>query len=135
MKKMLTKTLACLMLALVMITTVSIYIPVDAAGIEPYAYYENNFSFTGSCNVSKDFDGAFMSFKVKGTADNNNNETIHLNVYITGRDVTKSYTFLTDGQYHEYKNIFIGWSGSEVVFNFNGQNPAIKINMRLEASS
>lgn len=136
MKKILTKTLACLMLALVMITTVSMYMPVDAAvGVQPYSYYADNFSFTGSCNISRDFTGAWLTFRVKGTAENNNNETIHLNVHILGRNTTKSYTFLTDGQTHEYKNIYIGLSGSSVVFNFNGQNPSIKINMYLEAGS
>lgn len=136
MKKLLTKILACLILSLVMISTVSMYIPVSAVGIQPYSYYAYNFSFSGSgCTISRGFDGMFMDVKVRGTASNNNNETITLKVSIVGRGVTKTYTFLTDGQDHEYKNIYLGLSGSNVSFSFIGANPDITINMYLEAIS
>lgn len=135
MKKILIKVFACAMLSLVMISTISMYMPVSASSIEPYSYYNNTFSFKGQINIARGFDGSFLDIKVRGTASNNNNETVTLNVYIAGRNVTKTYTFLTDGQDHEYKNIFIGWSGSDVRFNFVGANPAITLTLTLETIS
>lgn len=135
MKRVFIKGLACILLALSVISTISMIMPVSAASIEPYSYYENTFSFKGSCNIARSFDGAFLSFKVKGTAANNNNETVHLKVFIEGSGATKNYTFLTDGQYHQYNNIFLGFKGSGVVFNFNGQNPDITLTLTLEAGN
>lgn len=136
MRKTLIKILTCVLLALVMLSTISMYIPVNASSIQPYSYYENTFSFKKQCNIARDFnDGAFMSFRVKGTAANNNNETVTVDVLIEGRNVTKTYTFLTDGQFHEYKNIYLGLSGSGVRFTFTGANPEIMLTLTLEASN
>ena len=137
MKKIYTKMLACIIVALCCISTVSMCIPVSASeGISPYSAYEYNFSFRGTCSVSRQVSGMYMDVKVKATASNNNNETITLDVYIAKRNVTKSYTFYSDGLYHTYKNIYLGLSGgSDVRFTFTGANPAITIYTYMEVGS
>lgn len=137
MKKVLTKTLVSVLVALCLITTISICIPVKAStGISPYSYYEHNFSFTGGCDVADDCTGMFMDVRVKGNATNNNNETITLEIYVKNTGKTHTYTFLTDTGYHTYKNIYLGLKGgSNVRFTFTGANPSIKINMYLEIGS
>lgn len=137
MKRISMKILACIIIALCSISTVSMCIPVNASmGIEPYSYYEQSFSFRGTCNVARQVSGTFMDVKVKATASNNNNETITLSIYITKRNVTKTYTFYSDGQYHTYKNIYLGLSGgSNVSFTFKGANPAITIYTYMDVTS
>jgi len=106
MKKICIKILACLFISLSAISLISMYMPVDASGIEPYSYYTERFSFKGTCGISRDCSGMFMSVKVKATASNNNNETITLKVQVQNTGKVHTYTFLSDGQYHEYKNMF-----------------------------
>lgn len=140
MKKLLSKILVCALLALIAVSTVSMYIPVSAAApvspVSPMSFDRLNFSFKGTCHISRNMDGMFMDVTVRGTAANNNNETIFLDIFITNRGVTKSYTFLTDGQDHTYRNLYLGLSGgSNVIFTFTGANPEIDINMHLEMAS
>ena len=137
MKKILSKILVCALLALLALSTVSMYMPVSAASpVSTMSYDELNFSFTNTCRISRNMDGMWMDITVRGTAANNNNETIFLDVFVTNTGATKSYTFLTDGQDHTFKNIFLGFSGgSNVIFTFTGANPAIQINMYLEMGS
>ena len=140
MKKLLSKILVCALLALIAVSTVSMYIPVSAAApvspVSPMSYHDYNFSFTDSCGISRNMAGMFMDVTVRGTADNNNNETIFLDITVKNTGKTHSYTFLTDGQNHTYRNLFLGFSGgSNVFFEFEGANPTIKINMYLEMAS
>lgn len=136
MKKICGKILACIVLALLAVTTVSSYVPVDASSTSLLTYAEYNISFKGRRTVAHDVTGMFMDVKVKATASNNNNETITMNVYIVDRNTTKSYTFLSDGQDHTYKNIYLGLSGgSSVRFEFIGANPEITINTTLTIGS
>lgn len=140
MKKIFSKILVCALLALLAISTVSMYIPVSAAApispVSPASFDYYTFSFTGSCGISRNMAGMFMDVTVRGTADNNNNETIFLDVVIKNTGKTHSYTFLTDGQNHTYRNLFLGLSGgSNAYFKFRGANPEIKINMYLEVAS
>ena len=71
MKKICIKILACLFISLSAISLISMYMPVDASGIEPYSYYTERFSFKGTCSIGRDCSGMFMSVKVKATASNN----------------------------------------------------------------
>lgn len=137
MKKVYAKMLTCMMIALLVFSMVSIFMPVKASeGISPLTYDELNFSFKAGCHVSRDVTGSFMDIRVRGTAANNNNETITLEIYIGSRNTIKTVTFLTDGQYHTYKNIYLGLSGgSDVRFTFRAANPEITINMYLEIGS
>ena len=137
MQRICIKILTCMVIALCLITTISSCMPVKASsGVEPYSYYVENFSFTGSCGISKQVSGTFMKVRVRATASNNNNETITLKVNITNRNTSKSYTFLSDGQYHTYSNIYLGLSGgSDVYFGFTGANPAIRINVDMIVES
>ena len=137
MKKILSKILVCALLALLALSTVSMYMPVSAASpVSTMSYDEYNFSFTGTYTIGRNMAGTWMDIIVRGTAANNNNETIFLDVFVTNTGATKSYTFLTDGQDHRYNNIFLGFSGgSNVGFSFRGANPAIQINMHLEMGS
>ncbi len=128
MKKICIKILACLFIALSTISMVSMYMPVSASSIEPYTYYTEHFSFKGTCSFGEDCSGMFVNVKVKATASNNNNETITLQVLVSNTGKTHKYTFLSDGQYHEYKNIYLGLSGgSNVGFALTGANPEITI--------
>lgn len=128
MKKFLIKILACMLLALTAVSTVSMCMPVSAVGVAPYTYYKENFSFKGTCSFGKNCTGMFMDVKVKATASNNNNETITLQVLVSNTSKTHVYTFYSDGEYHEYKNIFLGFSGgSNVGFALTGANPEITL--------
>ncbi len=140
MKKICNKILSCAILALLILSTFSMFVPVRAAVIDspvsPASYEQYNFSFKGTYGLASDFYGMFMDVTVRGTAANNNNETITLDVFINNRNVTKSYTFLTDGQNHVFKNIYLGLSGgSNVHFKFTGANPNVEIYMFMDAMS
>lgn len=136
MKKTCIRLLTCMFIALCLISTVSMCIPVKAAAIEPYSYYAPSFSFKGTRSISKNVTGMWMDVTVKATASNNNNETIKLEIYITNRNTTKTYTFLSDGQDHTYKGIYLGLSGgSDVLFVFTGANPEITINVNMTVTS
>lgn len=137
MKRFYTKIITCMIIALLAISTTSMFAPVKAdIGISPLTYDEYNFSFKGNCQISRGCQGTFLDIRVRGTAANNNNETITLEVFINNTGKTKTYTFLTDGQNHEFKGIFLGWSGgSSVLFTFTGANPEITINMYMEIGS
>lgn len=137
MRKIYAKMLTCMMIALLVFSMVSMFIPVKASeGISPLTYDESNFSFKGGCHISRGVTGTFMDIRVRGTAANNNNETITLEMLIISRNTIKTVTFLTDGQYHTYKNIYLGLSGgSDVRFTFKAANPEITINMYLEIGS
>ena len=130
MKKICIKFLACILIVLCAISTVSMCMPVNAAGISPYSYYTQSFSFTGGCSFGRQCSGMFMDVKVKATANNNNNETITLKIDVVNTQKTHTKVFLSDGEYHEYKNIYLGLSGgSNVGFIFTGANPEITINV------
>lgn len=132
MKKICIKILACLFIALSAISMVSMYMPVNASSIEPYSYYTQTFSFKGTCSIGRNCTGMFMDVKVKATASNNNNETITLQVQVQNTGKVHTYTFLSDNQYHEYKNIYLGLSGgSNVGYVFTGANPEITINVEM----
>lgn len=137
MKKIYAKMLTCMMIALLVFSMVSMFMPVKASvGTSPLTYDESNFSFKGGCHIARGVTGTFMDVRVRGTAANNNNETITLEMYIVSRNIIKTVTFLTDGQYHTYKNIYLGLSGgSDVRFTFRAANPEITINMYMEIGS
>lgn len=136
MKNVCIKVLTCILISLCLVTIVSACMPVKAAEIEPYSYYIQSFSFKGTCTIAKNVSGMWMDVKVKATANNNNNETITLEVYIENRDTRKKYTFLSDGQEHAFKGIYLGLSGgSSVGFSFTGANPAITINVDMTVTS
>ena len=141
MKKFLNKLIISFFIGLCLISTFSLSMPVMAKEIEPDAsiqsYVDTNFEFTGGCSIAYNVTGYFMDVTVSATASNNNNETIHLDIYITNRNVTKSYTFYTEGgQEHHFNNIFLGLSGgSPVCFYFTGANPAITISGNLKVVS
>lgn len=137
MAKIFTKVLICMLVALCVITTISLYTPVRAdMGISPYTDAGTNFTFKGTFHKAYNCTGSFLDVSVRATASNNNNETITLQVYINNRNVTKSYTFLSDGQTHTFKNIFLGFSGgSNVGFTFTGANPEITIYAHMDIMS
>ncbi|MCI8397021.1 MAG: hypothetical protein HFJ52_05165 [Clostridia bacterium] len=129
MKKISIKILASALIILCAISTMSMCIPVKASsGIEPYTYETPGFSFKGTRYLSYDCTGMFLDVSVTATASNNNNETITLSVFVTNTGKTHTYTFLSDGQTHTYKNIYLGLKGgSSVRFGFTGANPEITI--------
>lgn len=137
MKKFYSKILVCVLIALCTISIISMSNPVKASSkISPMTYEDYNFSFKGSCSMARNCTGMFLDIRVKATASNNNNETITLDVYIVNRGVTKSYTFLSDGQYHTFKNIYLGLSGgSPILFTFTGANPEITIYTYMDVTS
>lgn len=137
MKQLCMKIATCILVALCAISAISMCIPVKASSdISPYSYYEQSFSFKGSCGISRNCTGMFMDVRVKATASNNNNETITMKVLVNNTNSTKSYTFLSDGQYHTYKNIYLGLSGgSSVYFTFTGANPEITIYAYMDITS
>lgn len=136
MKKTCIRLLTCMFIALCLISSVSMCIPVKAASVEPYSYYAPSFSFKGSTGISKQVSGMWMDVTVNATASNNNNETITLEIRVENRNATKTYTFLSDGQDHTYKGIYLGLSGgSSVYFSFRGANPEITINVKMIVTS
>ncbi|MCI8485686.1 MAG: hypothetical protein HFJ20_00880 [Clostridia bacterium] len=137
MKKIFVKMLICTIIILCACYSFSLYIPVSAnEGISTLSYENTSFSFKGTRTLSYQCSGMFLNVSVRGTASNNNNETITLKVFIANRNVTKTYTFYTDGQTHEFKNIYLGLAGgSSVAFTFIGANPEITINMQFSLVS
>lgn len=137
MKKIFVRMLICTLIVLCACYSFSLYSPVRAnEDISTLSYENTSFSFKGTCDLSYQCSGTFLDVSVKATASNNNNETITLKVYIANRNVTKTYTFYSDGQTHQFKNIFLGFSGgSDVRFTFTGANPAITINMQFSLVS
>ena len=133
MKKVFIKVLVCLLIAILSCYSFSLCSPVSAStGASTLSYEDTRFSFKGSCNLAYQCSGMFLDVSVNATASNNNNETITLKVYIGNRNVTKTYTFYSDGQTHQFKNIFLGFAGgSDVSFTFIGANPEITINVNL----
>lgn len=132
MKKICTKILLSVLVAMCIISAASLYMPVKATsddGIMPLSLYENAFSFKGSYGISKAFSGTKLNIQVQGRASNNNNETITLKIYIASKNTTVTKVFLTDGNYHNYNGISLGNNGSDTTFTFTGANPAITINM------
>lgn len=132
MKKICTKILLSVLVVLCITSTASLYMPVKAAGddgIMPMSGYEDAFTFKGSCGISRAFDYTRLKVTVNGYANNNNNETITLKMYIASRNTTVTKTFLTDQKDHIYSNISLGSNGSDVLFTFTGANPEITINM------
>lgn len=129
MKKICMKIVACVVIMLCAISTMSMCMPVKASiGIEPYTYEEPYVPFTGSRTIAYNCTGMFLNIKIKATASNNNNETITMSVHVTNTGKTHTYTFLSDGQYHTYSNIFLGISGgSNVGITLTGANPEITI--------
>lgn len=137
MKKIYTKIITCMIIALLAVSTMSMFTPVKAeTGVSPLTYDQMSFSFKDSCSLARGCEGTWLDIRVKGTAANNNNETVTLKVYVINRNAEKTYTFLTDGQYHEFKGIFLGLSGgSNVRFTFIGANPEITLNIQMEYAS
>lgn len=137
MNKVFTRILVCMLISLCFMTSIAIYLPVKAnTEISALSYEDTNFSFKGSCNLSYQCSGTFLNVSVNATASNNNNETITMEVLIVNRKVTKTYTFYSDGQTHQFKNIFLGFSGgSNVSFRFIGANPEITINVNFNLVS
>lgn len=137
MKKISMKILMCTIIMLCAISTMSMCMPVKASiGIEPYTNEEPSFSFKGTTYLAYNCTGILLDITCKATASNNNNETITLEVFVTNTGKTHKYTFLSDGQEHKYKNIYLGLKGgSSVRFGFTGANPEITINMNLKIVS
>lgn len=136
MKKICIKILACVLIALCTMTTVSMYVPVNAAGASTLTYESYNFSFKSACTLSANCTGIFLDIKINGTAANNNNETVTLKVHVVSTGKTKTYTFLTDGKDHTFKGIYLGLSGgSNVGFEFIAANPEINLNLHMEIGS
>ena len=130
-KNLTTRVFVMFAVTLIAVSMMSMCIPVKAAtddGIMPLSSDEFSFSFKNRTTIASNVAGTWMDIKVRATASNNNNETITVDVYITNTGKTKSYTFLSDGKDHTYKNIYLGSSGgSNVAFTFTGANPEITI--------
>lgn len=137
MKKVFTKVLVSILVVLCAFYSFSLYTPVSASEkVSTLSYEETSFSFKGTCTLSYQCSGMFLNVAVRATASNNNNETIKLEVYIKNTNAVKTYTFYSDGQTHEFKNIFLGLQGgSNVGFRFTGANPEITINTNFSLRS
>ena len=137
MKKICTKIMLCILVALCAISTISMCMPVKASdeGIMPLSAYEDAFSFKGSYGISRNFQASKFYVILQGTANNDNNETVYVDIYIQSTNITKHVTFYTDGAYHRYGNYYVGSSGSNVSFTFTAANPEIRLNMYFEAAN
>lgn len=132
MRQICTKILLSALVAMCIISTISLCMPVKAASdneIMPLSGYENTFTFKGSYGISRAYDQTKLRVTVNGYANNNNNETITLRIHIAKTNATITRTFLTDQNDHTYSNISLGSGGSDVGYTFTGANPAITINM------
>ncbi|MCI8397673.1 MAG: hypothetical protein HFJ52_08785 [Clostridia bacterium] len=137
MAKIFTKVLICMLVVLCVITIMSFGRPVKASiGMSPYTCEGTSFTFKGTFRKSYNCTGMFLDVTCKATASNNNNETITLSVFVNNTGKTHTYTFLSDGQPHTLKNVFLGLSGgSNVGFTFTGANPEITIYTSMDIMS
>ena len=136
MKKIYSKILACMLIALLAVSTISMVNPVKASTASTLSYYEMGFSFTGGTSVARGFDGTFLTIRLMATADNGRSERVTLSVYVTKTGKTHTYTFETDGLTYEFKNIYLSLKGgSDVRFAFSADNKDVKINMNMVTGS
>lgn len=135
MKKIYSKILACMLIALLAVSTISMVNPVKASTASTLSYYEMGFSFTGGTSVARGFDGTFLTIRLMATADNGRSERVTLEVYVNKTKKTHTYTFETDGLTYEFRNIYLGLQGgSDVLFSFT-TNSSATINMNMEMGS
>lgn len=135
MKKIYSKILACMLIALLAVSAISMVNPVKASTASTLAYYEMSFSFTGGTSVARGFDGTFLTIRLMATADNGRSEKVTLEVYVNKTKKTHTYTFETDGLTYEFRNIYLGLQGgSDVLFSFT-TNSSATINMNMETGS
>ncbi len=137
MRKFKMKLLACMLIALCAMSPLSMYMPVNAAGlVEPYIAENPVFTFTGKASVAYHCDGMWLTVKLRALAANDNNETVTFEIDVLKTGATKTYTFYTSGEEYKYENIFLGFDGgSDVWFNFTGANPEIKIAVTMDITS
>ena len=136
MRKFYSKILACILIALMMVSTIAMSTPVKASTASPLSYYEMSFSFKDSCSIGRSFDKIFLDVRLMATADNGNSERVTLEVYVINTNKTKTYTFYTDGLTQVFNNIYLGLSGgSSVAFRFRADNPNVTINVNMSAES
>ena len=136
MKKIYSKILACILIALLAVSAISMVMPVKASTASTLSYYEMSFSFTGGTSVARGFDGTFLTIRLMATADNGRSERVTLSVYVTNTGKTHTYTFETDGLTYEFKNIYLSLKGgSDVRFAFSADNKDVKININMTAES
>ena len=135
MKKIYSKILACMLIALLAVSAISMVMPVKASTASTLSYYEMGFSFTGGTSVARGFDGTFLTVRLMATASNGNSEKVTLEVYVNNTNKTHTYTFYTDGLTYEFKNIYLSLkSGSDVLFSFT-TNSSATINMNMVTGS
>ena len=91
MKKIYTKILTCMLVALIAFSAVSMCVPVKASiGVSPLTYDEFQFSFRGGCSISRGCSGMFLDINIRVTAPNSNAD-LRLEVYLENRNVIKTY--------------------------------------------
>lgn len=136
MKKIYSKILACVLIALLAFSAISMVMPVKASTASTLAYYEMGFSFTGGTSVSRGFDGVFLTVRLMATSSSGNSEKVTLDMYVTNTGKTHTRTFYTDGLTYEFKNIYLSLKGgSDVRFTFSADNKDVTINMNMVAGS
>lgn len=136
MKKIYSKILACMLIALLAVSAISMVNPVKASTASTLSYYEMSFSFTGGTSVARGFDGTFLDIRLMATADNGRSERVTFEVYVNNTGKIHTYTIYTDGLTYEFKNIYLSLKGgSDVRFGFSADNKDVKINMNMETGS
>lgn len=135
MKKIYSKILACILIAMLAVSVVSMVVPVKASESSVLSYFEQQFSFTDSTSFSKGFDGTFIDVRLMATSSAGKNEKVTLEVYVTKIDEIHTYTFYTDGLTKVYEDIYLGLKGgSDVRFTFSTESSAT-INISMSAES
>ncbi len=102
-------------------------------GIIPFAYYDpGTFTFRGSSQIVKTYDGTFMAIEANAKSSNGSSDTITINVYIEERNTTKTYTIKTNGETKKFDYIYLGsFSGSKVRITVSSSNSSSTITMSL----
>ena len=139
MYKFRNKMLTSIMIIFLIICSINIVLPckVNASVASTDSYYSpSSFSFTGtSSQYIKQYSGTFMAIEVSATSSSGSSNLVTMTVYIASRNVTKTYTFYSNGSKNKFDYIFLGLSGSSSVSIGFSCNSSDTINVSLTAYS
>ena len=127
-------------LVLVAILMVFSCIPVMASTgdeIAPCAYFAPNpFTFSGTTQNTRYYDGKYIGVEVIPTSTTGNNENLVVSVYVDKTNTTHKYTIKTNGKRHKMDYIPLGDDGgSSVCIELSCSNPNAQITATLAAYS
>lgn len=99
---------------------------IEASTAQTYAYYSNNFQFSGTSNsLMKNYDGNYMGIEAKATSSSGASHDVKIHVYLYNRGTVETYTFPSNGSTYKFDYIYLGSAASSdvgLVFECNSSD-------------